>query len=292
MDVDEDGLPALLDLQDAGDGLFIGPASREARPRVFGGQLIAQALTAASFTVDGWPCNSLHAYFLRPGKPGRPIEYEVTALRDGRNFATRRVAAIQRDEIHLELIASFSNSEGGAEYQHAMPEIPPPESFPSEEERIAQSVRDLPAPVAEMMRRPRPVEVISINGRNASARGEGEQTHRSAILYNWMRARGPIGDAPNLHRCAFAYASDMMLLEPSMRAIGAKFWDGRLQVASLDHSLWFHRPFRFDDWLLVASESTSVAGGRGFNRSSVFTREGKLVASIAQEGMMRKRDDV
>jgi acyl-CoA thioesterase-2 len=107
-----------------------------------------------------------------------------------------------------------------------------------------------------------------------------------------MRARCPLTDDPNLHRCAFAYASDMMLLEPSMRSIGAKFWDGALQVASLDHAVWFHRPFRFDDWLLVASESTSVSGGRGFNRSSVFNREGKLVASIAQEGMIRKREDV
>lgn len=282
-----DSLLELLDLRDAGQGVFIGPPSRDGGFRVFGGQLLAQALAAACFTVDGRPCNSLHAYFLRPGKPGRPTEYEVSAMRDGRTFATRKVAAIQRDEITLELVASFATDAQSAQHQYDMPEVPPPESFPSEAERLAEATAEMPEAVQSMLRRPRPIEFISIEGRQ---RRDG--TRRSGPTHTWMRARGALASDPNLHRCAFAYASDMMLLEPSMRAIGARFWDDALQVASLDHALWFHRPFRFDEWLLVVSESTSVALGRGFNRSSVFDRSGKLVASIAQEGMIRRRDDM
>jgi len=286
MDAGTESLLDLLDLQDAGGGLFIGPPSRESRFRVFGGQLIAQALAAASFTVDGRPCHSLHAYFIRPGKPGRPIEYEVSAMRDGRTFATRKVIALQRDEPTLELIASFASDAEGGEHQYEMPEVPPPESFPNEAERIEDSLKGVPPAVAEMLRTPRPVEVIQVQGRHRQGGARPSSTH------SWMRARCALTSDPNLHRCAFAYASDMMLLEPSMRSIGAKFWDDALQVASLDHAVWFHRPFRFDDWLLLASESTSVSGGRGFNRSSVFSRDGTLVASIAQEGMIRKREDV
>jgi acyl-CoA thioesterase-2 len=280
-----ESLTDLLELREVGQGVFVARPSRDAGFRVFGGQLIAQALAAACFTVDGKPCHSLHAYFLRPGKPGRPIEYEVAAMHDGRNFATRKVAAIQRDEVTLELVASFSPDVEGAEHQHAMPDVPAPESFPGEAERLAESPEGVPARVREMLRRPRPIEVIRLTERELERRGAWP-----GFTQMWMRAREALGSDPNLHRCAFAYASDMMLLEPSLRAIGARVWDDGLQVASLDHALWFHRPFRFDDWLLVASESTSVAGGRGFNRSSVFSRDGKLVASITQEGMIRKRE--
>jgi acyl-CoA thioesterase-2 len=276
----------LLDLQSAAQGVFVGPPSRDPRSRVFGGHVLAQALAAACFSVEGSPCHSLHAYFLRPGKPGRPIEYEVLAMRDGQSFATRKVVAVQRDEVNLELIASFAQDEPGPERQQAMPDTPPPESFPSEQERIARALEQAPPELHEMMRYKRPIEMIRVDERSL-----GDRTPTLGPVRTWMRARGPLMDDPNLHRCALTYASDMGALEPSMRAIGAGFGDSAMQVASLDHAVWFHRAFRFDDWLLFVFESESVAGGRGFNRGSVFDRHGKLVASIAQEGVMRKRSE-
>jgi acyl-CoA thioesterase-2 len=290
----------LLNLQSAGQGVYLGAPSPDARMRVFGGQVLAQALAAASFTAPQWPCHSLHAYFLRPGKPGRPIEYEVAAMRDGNTFATRKVAAVQRDELNLELVASFVDAapalrggasaereESGAEYQVAMPDVPAPESFPGEDERTAALLASAPPELHEHMQRKRPVELIRIDARDFR-----DRTPSSAPVRTWMRVRSPLMDDPNLHRCALAYASDMGALEPSLRAIGGAFGDSAMQVASLDHALWFHRPFRFDDWLLFAFEPVSVAGGRGLSRGCVWSRDGQLVASIAQEGVMRKRDEL
>jgi acyl-CoA thioesterase-2 len=274
----------LLNLQTVGQGTFLGPPALESRNRVFGGQVIAQALAAACFTVDGFTCHSLHGYFLRPGKPGRPIEYEVSAPRDGQNFAVRKVIAVQRDEPNFELIASFQRDEPGGDYQPTMPETPPPESFPSEEERIAKALEQAPKEAHEHIRRKRPIEAIRVDARGPGAPPGGS-------IRTWMRARGKLIDDPNLHRAVLGYASDMGALEPSLRALGTGFGDGAMQVASLDHALWFHRPFRIDDWLLFVFESASVAGGRGLSHGRVFDRQGRLVASIAQEGVMRKRDE-
>lgn len=276
----------LLDLQTVGPGQFAGPPERDSRMRVFGGHVVAQALAAACFTVDGRACHSLHAYFLRPGKPGRPIEYEVQAMRDGQAFATRKVVAVQRDEPTLELIASFDRGDLGAEHSIAMPDVPAPETFPDEDTRIAQATESAPAEMREMLARKRPIEAIRVDARKLF-----DRTPTTAPTRTWMRTRGRLLEDTNLHRCALAYASDMGALEPSMRAIGATFGDSGMQVASLDHAVWFHRPFRFDDWLLFVFESMSVSAGRGMNRGSVFSRDGKLVASIAQEGVMRKRDE-
>jgi acyl-CoA thioesterase-2 len=276
----------LLDLQTVGPGQFAGPPERDSRTRVFGGHVLGQALAAACFTVDGRVCHSLHAYFLRPGKPGRPIEYEVQAMRDGQAFAMRKVVAVQRDEPTLELIASFDRGDLGPEHGIAMPDVPGPETFPDEDTRIAQAIEGAPAEMREMLARKRPIEAIRVD-----ARSFFDRTPTTAPTRTWMRTRGRLLDDPNLHRCALAYASDMGALEPSMRAIGAGFGDSGMQVASLDHALWFHRPFRFDDWLLFVFESVSVAAGRGMNRGSVWSRDGQLVASIAQEGVMRKRDE-
>jgi acyl-CoA thioesterase-2 len=276
----------LLDLQSVGPGQFAGPPEQDSRTRVFGGHVLAQALAAASFTVDGRACHSLHGYFLRPGKPGRPIEYEVQAMRDGHSFATRKVVAVQRDEPTLELIASFDRGDLGPEHCIAMPVVPAPDTFPDEDTRIAQMLETSPPEFHEMLARKRPIEAIRVD-----ARSFGDRTPTTTPTRTWMRTRGRLLDDPNLHRCALAYASDMGALEPSMRAIGASFGDGAMQVASLDHAVWFHRSFRFDEWLLFVFESVSVAAGRGMNRGSVFTQDGKLVASIAQEGVMRKRDE-
>jgi acyl-CoA thioesterase-2 len=285
MDAADNELLDLLDLQSVGQGMFIGKPATEANTRVFGGHVVAQALAGACFTVDGWPCHSLHAYFLRPGKPGRPIEYEVAAMRDGQRFATRKVVAVQRDEVILELIASFERDEAGPEHQQAMPEAPPPESFPSEDERLARTLADAPPELHPWLQHKRPIESIHVDARNFR-----DRTPSSGSVRTYMRARGRLADDRNLHCCALAYASDMGSLEASVRALGWVFGDSGIQIASLDHAVWFHRPFRFDDWLLFVRDSPSVAGGRGFNRGSVFDREGKLVASIAQEGVMRRRE--
>ncbi len=277
----------LLNLQSAGQGVYLGAPSPDARNRVFGGQVLAQALAAASFTAPDWACHSLHAYFLRPGKPGRPIEYEVAAMRDGNTFATRKVVAVQRDEVNLELVASFERDEAGADYQLAMPEVPSPESFPDEDERTAAMLESAPPELREHMQRRRPIEMIRVDARDFR-----DRTPTAAPVRTWMRVRSPLMDDPNLHRCALAYASDMGALEPSLRATGAGFGDSTMQVASLDHALWFHRAFRFDDWLLFAFEPVSVAGGRGLSRGCVWSRDGRLIASIAQEGVMRKRDEL
>jgi acyl-CoA thioesterase-2 len=276
----------LLDLRSAAQGVFVGPPAADAGARVFGGQLLAQALAAACFSVDGTPCHSLHAYFVRPGKPGRPIEYEVLAMRDGQSFVTRKVVAVQRDEVALELLASFADDEPGPEHAPPAPTVPEPESFPGEDERIARALAGAPETMHPWIRRKRPIEAIRVDERSWD-----ERAPTPGPVRTWMRARGKLLDDPNLHRCALAYASDMGALEPSLRAVGTSFADSALQVASLDHALWFHRPFRFDDWLLFAFESLSVAGGRGLSLGRVYDRGGRLVASIAQEGVMRSRSE-
>jgi acyl-CoA thioesterase-2 len=206
-------------------------------------------------------------------------------MRDGQRFATRKVVAIQRDEVILELTASFEQEEAGPEYQLPMPDAPAPESFAAEDERIARTLREAPPELHELLKHKRPIETIRVDERSFRDRSASSTPSRT-----YMRARGRMMDDPNLHRCALAYASDMGALEPSMRALGLGFGDSAMQVASLDHAVWFHRPFRFDQWLLFVFESVSAAAGRGFNRGNVFSRDGKLVASIAQEGVMRKRD--
>jgi acyl-CoA thioesterase-2 len=278
----------LLDLQKAGEGVFVGPPAQQpfGNARVFGGQLLAQGLAAASFSVpDDWFCHSLHAYFVRPGTPGRPIDYEVSAMRDGQSFILRKVVAVQRDQLNCELSASFDREQAGPEYQQAMPETPEPESFPPEDERTARLLETAPPALRSRLQQQTAIEMIRVDGRDFDS-----STPTFGPVRNWVRARSKLADDPALHRCVLAYASDMGALEPSMRAIGAKFTDSELQVTSLDHAVWFHRPFRIDDWLLFVFESSSVAAGRGMNRGSVYTRGGQLVASIAQENLMRQRD--
>jgi acyl-CoA thioesterase-2 len=283
-----DELLDLLDLQKIGEGVFAGAPARDmfGNTRVFGGQLLAQGLAAASLSVPpDWQCHSLHAYFVRPGTPGRPIEYEVAAMRDGQNFILRKVAAVQRDQLNCELIASFEREQPGPEYQHAMPDAPAPESFPPEDERNARFLASVPAELRERFQHTGPIETIRIDSDEFHS-----PTPKFGPLRTWARVRSRLVDDPQLHRCVLAYASDMGALEPSVRAIGARFGDPETQLASLDHALWFHRPFRVDEWLLFVLESPSVAGGRGMNRGSVYTRSGELVASIAQEALVRQRD--
>jgi len=279
----------LLDLERVEQGVFVGRPSDDGRSRVFGGHTVAQALAAACFSIDGLTCHSLHAYFVRPGIPGRPTHYEVSAVRDGSAFATRQVVAVQRDEVVLHLVASFHEEvKSSFEHRAAMPSVAPPESFPSEEERVARLLEAAPPDLRDVVKHRWPFEMIRVNDFEPAT--DPEQ-HRTRPNRTWMRARGE--DLPsdgNFQRCALAYASDAGPLEPCMRAVGASFGDSSLQVASLDHAVWFHRPVRFDQWTLFVAESPSVSAGRAFSRASVFDRGGALIASIAQEGILRSRE--
>jgi acyl-CoA thioesterase-2 len=275
----------ILNLESQGEGLFTAAPVQDGLDRVFGGQLLGQALAAATHSVlEDWPCHSLHAYFVRPGKPGRPIDYEVAAMRDGQRLATRKVVAVQRDEVILELTASFEREEPGAEHQEPMPAAPPPESFPSESERMARALALAAPEQRRFLERKRPIEFIAVDERDPR-----DRTPSADPLRYWMRVRGSLPSDARLHRCALAYASDMGALQAAMRAGGVAFGDSSVQVASLDHALWLHRPFRFDDWLLFTFHAISVSAGRGLSRGMVHTRDGRHVASLVQEGLMRAR---
>jgi len=285
MDASVADLLDLLEVRSQAEGVFVGAPANDPLPRVFGGQLLGQALAAAAFTVpQELNCHSLHAYFLRPGKPGRPIEYEVASMRDGQRFAARKVMAVQRDELVFELTASFEGDEPGPEHHEPLPNVPEPESFPPEEERIARVLAHLPPERQGYFKRPRPIEFIAVDHERFV-----RVPPTSAPIHSWMRVRDRLPDAPNLHRAALAYASDMGALEPALRAVGLSTLDEQLQIASLDHALWFHRPFRFDEWLLFSFSPVAVGAGRGLCRGVIHTRDGRHVASLTQEAMLRPR---
>jgi len=284
MDASVAELLDLLDVSSQGEGLFLGGPGPSAHSRVFGGQLLGQALAAASFSVpEGSVCHSLHAYFLRPGKPGRPTEYEVSVMRDGRRLAARKVAAVQRDELVFELTASFEPDSPGPEHAEPSLDAPAPETFPPEAARMQPWLEKLP-PELQKLARNSPIEFIEID-----ARDWHDHTPSAAPVRVWRRVRDRLPDDPALHRCVLAYASDMGALEPAMRAVGLARGDSDLQLASLDHALWFHRPFRCDEWLLFSVWPVSVGSGRGLCRGLVHSRDGRHVASYTQEAMVRPR---
>jgi len=253
---------------------------------VFGGQVIGQALYAACKTVEGRQPHSLHAYFLLPGDPTIPILYEVDRLRDGRSFTTRRVLAIQKGEAIFAMSASFQVPEEGYEHQMPMPDVPMPEDLPDRETMKREILPHLPAVIRDYYMRERPIEIRPV---------EIERYARSIKMepkFNvWIRATQPLPDDPAMHQAVLAYASDLMLLDSSLIAHGTTVFDPAIQGASIDHALWFHRPFRADDWLLYAQDSPSTSGARGFSRGLIFDRQGRLVASVAQEGLIRPRPD-
>jgi len=273
----------ILDLEQLEVNLFRGRSPDERRQRIFGGQVAGQALVAAGRTVEKGSTHSLHAYFLRPGDPTTPILYMVDRIRDGRTFTTRRVAAIQHGQAIFHLSASFQPEEPGPEHQMAMPEAPDPEAVPSFEERIAKiPTEKLPEDVRAWIRRERPIEV-----RTVGAGSPFDHTKRPPVQLSWIRARGTLPDSLLLHQCIVAYASDMTLLDTITLPHGIVWADGSYAMASLDHAMWFHRPFRADAWLLYAQESPIAHGARGFATGRLFTRDGTLVVSVAQEGLIR-----
>jgi acyl-CoA thioesterase-2 len=279
-------LLSILDLEPLEHNLFRGRSPQVGWQRVFGGQVIGQALVAAARTVDGRAAHSLHAYFMRPGDPSVPIIYEVDRIRDGKSFATRRVVAIQHGAAIFSMSASFQVEESGFDHQLPMPSVPPPEELPSESDLKALFVEKAPEPVRRYWERERPLELRPVDLRHYLSREPLEPVQQV-----WIRATGRLPDDPDIHRSVLAYASDMTLLDTSLFAHGRNIFDRDLQVASLDHALWFHRPFRIDEWLLYNEDSPSASGARGFSRGSLFSRDGKLIASVAQEGLIRRRHE-
>ena len=279
-----DTLLSILDLEPLEHNLFRGTSPDVGWQRVFGGQVIGQALVAAARTVEGRIAHSLHAYFMRPGDPKIPILYEVERLRDGLSFATRRVTAIQHGRAIFSMEVSFQVEEAGLEHQTPMPAVPPPEDLPSGSDISRLYLEGAPEQVRRYWERERPIELRPVDLRHHVGREKLDP-----VQYVWIRATGPLPDDPEIHRCVLAYASDMTLLDTALFPHGRMVFDPDLQAASLDHAMWFHRPFRADDWLLYAEDSPSASGGRGFNRGSLFSRDGQLVASVAQEGLIRVR---
>ncbi|MFE5729908.1 acyl-CoA thioesterase [Streptomyces sp. NPDC056528] len=278
-----DALLDLLDLEPIERDIFRGRSRSSLVPRVFGGQVAAQALVAAGRTVPGdrW-AHSLHAYFLRPGDPGAPIVYSVDRIRDGRSFTTRRVVAVQHGQPIFHLSASFQAYEEGLDHQADMPAAPDPESLPTAAETLP---RHLPAEVAERLLEARAaVDLRYVDTPPWGSVGEPREP-RSQV---WFRTHGKLADDPLLHVCLATYVSDMTLLDSVLLAHGRGGWAvGDVVGASLDHAMWFHRPFRADEWLLYDQESPSSGGGRGLGQARIWTRDGRLAISVIQEGVVR-----
>ncbi len=274
---------AFLDLEKVEENIYRGLSPPGRIQRVFGGQVLGQALVAATRTVGPErPCHSFHAYFLRAGDPQVPILYEVDRSRDGGSFTARRVVAIQHGQQIFIMAASFQILETGFDHQSAMPDVPPPEAL-EDGQAVLLREPDLPEIVREWILRPRPFEA-----RPVIARRLADRPPRAPQDSIWIRMRGPLPDNASLHRALLAYASDMSLLDTSLLPHGKSIFSD-VQVASLDHAMWFHRPFRADEWLLYVQDSPSASGARGFNRGAIYTREGVLIASVAQEGLIRPR---
>lgn len=279
-----DQLLSILDLEPLERNLYRGLSPQAGWQRVFGGQVIGQALVAAIRTVEGRDAHSLHAYFLRAGDPTVPIIYNVDRIRDGGSFSTRRVVAIQHGYPIFSMAASFHRFEEGLEHQMAMPDVPPPEDLPSEAELKAKLIDKVPAQVKAYWQAERPIEIRPVDLSRYFSR---DRQGPSQLV--WIKATGELGDNLALHQCVLAYASDFTLLDTALIAHGRFVFDPNLMLASLDHALWFHEPFRADEWLLYAQDSPSSGAARAFCRGTLFARDGRLVASTAQEGLVRER---
>lgn len=279
-----DQLVALLDLERIEDNIFRGLTPEgEGRERVFGGQVAAQALMAAGRCApEDRPVHSLHSYFLRPGDPTVPILYTVDRIRDGRSFNTRRVVAVQHGEAIFLMSAQFHASEEGPSHGLPLPDVPDPESLPTQQERVAKLV-EAGVEVPPWAGRPSPIDLRYVAEEDWAP---GSRPRREATKQVWARTTGPLPDDPLLHACIVTYLSDMTLL-PSVMIPWGLTWDGVAMMASLDHAMWFHRPCRADQWLLFDQESPASGGARGLVAGRLFTQEGDLVVSIMQEGVVR-----
>ncbi|MDY7561970.1 acyl-CoA thioesterase II [Pseudomonas sp. 10B1] len=282
-----DDLVALLTLEPIEENLFRGRSQDLGFRQLFGGQVLGQSLSAASQTVeDERHVHSLHGYFLRPGDVALPVVYQVDRVRDGGSFSTRRVTAIQKGQPIFTCSASFQYDEKGFEHQTQMPDVVGPENLPSELELTQQRAPLISEKLREKLLCPKPIEfrpVTDIDPYNPAP--------TEAVKYVWFRADGSLPDIPALHKYLMAYASDFNLLTTSLQPHGKSVFQKDMQIASLDHSLWFHADLRADDWLLYAMDSPWAGNSRGFSRGSVYNRAGQLVASVCQEGLIRHRKD-
>jgi acyl-CoA thioesterase-2 len=278
-----DNLVALLDLERIEENIFRGVSPAHSPVRVFGGQVAGQALVAAGRTVpEERKVHSLHAYFIRGGDPSVPIVYEVDRIRDGRSFTTRRVIGVQHGKAIFSLSASFQTVEPGIEHAGEMPDVPRPESLPTLRDRIAEFPGEL-----GHKGRPMPIDIRYVNDPPWVTRETGERPAGNQV---WMRADGTLPDQDLLHVCVLTYASDMTLLDSILARHGV-YWDlDKVRGASLDHALWFHRPFRADEWFLYDSRSPTASGARGLATGQFFGEDGTLIATVVQEGLLRVLD--
>lgn len=282
-----DDLVNLLTLEPIEENLFRGSSQDLGFRQLFGGQVLGQSLSAMSQTVeDARHVHSLHGYFLRPGDASLPVVYQVDRVRDGGSFSTRRVTAIQKGQPIFTSSASFQYDENGFEHQNPMPEVVGPENLPSELEMIRQRADLIPESMREKLLCAKPIEFRPVVGEDPF-----NPQVSDPIKYVWFRADGTLPDNLALHKYLLAYASDFGLLTTSLLPHGKGVWQRDMQVASLDHALWFHGELRMDEWLLYAMDSPWAGNSRGFSRGSVYNRAGKLVASVTQEGLIRHRKD-
>ena len=272
-----------LTLERLEENLFRGQSQDIGSPNVYGGQVLGQALFAASQTVEGREAHSLHAYFLRPGDKKEPIVYEVDRIRDGRSYTTRRIVAIQRGKPIFNMSTSFKTREEGIEHQCEMPDVPGPEDLPNMTDLGKQVLAEMPEKLSRFLQWQRPIELRPVQPTNLL---HPEPTPPFQDI--WIKAIDALPDDPAMHKVLLAYASDYSLLGTALLPHGLTFTQGTIRAASLDHAMWFHRDFRMDEWLLYSMDSPNMSHGRGFSRGNLFTREGKLVASMVQEGMIRK----
>jgi len=277
----------LLELERLENDLFRGASRDVGAPQVFGGQVLGQALRAAYATVDGSQvAHSLHAYFLKRGDFNAPIVYFVDRSRNGHSFSNRRVTAIQYGEQIFHMAASFQLPQSGVEHQLPMPRVPPPEALADGALPSAREIESMPEKLRQYFRRERPFEFRLIGAAGQEAGAAPATMHQV-----WVRAVDRLPDDDALHRCLLAYASDFHLLRTATLPHAAQFLSGKHFMASIDHAMWFHWPIRVDDWFLYATDSPSASGARGFSRGSIFSRDGRLLASTAQEGLLRLTDD-
>lgn len=285
MSVAFNNLLSTLDLETLEENSYRGDSAQKGWRHVFGGLVIAQALMAATRTVQDRKAHSLHCYFLRAGDKEVPIVYDVERIRDGKSFTTRRVVAIQHERPIFFMSASFHKEEPGLSHQIKMPKVPMPEDLPNEDDIKKQFMSTLPPQVQAFWQRERPVDIKFTD----FSRFLGKKP-LEAKQNIWIRAKGEMPDNEALHKSILCYASDFFLLDTALIAHGRTVFDPSLMMASLDHALWFHKPFRADEWLLYSQDSPSSGGARGFCRGSIFDRQGNLIASVVQEGLIRERD--
>ena len=278
-----DALVNLLDLEPIEVNIFRGTQPDETRQRVFGGQVAGQALMAAGRTVAHGAVHSLHSYFLRPGDPSVPILYEVDRIRDGRSFTTRRVVAIQHGRAIFNMSCSFHSLERGIEHQFSMPEVPGPDELPTLMERLEPWKEQL----SEWYNRPHPIEQRFIGDLPWKSANPEPEREREPVQRLWIRADGKLPDDPLLHACIATYASDMSLFDAILTPHTISWEDPSFMGASLDHCMWFHQPFRADEWMLYDTDSPIAHGGRGLARGFLYSQEGELCVSMVQEGLAR-----